>query len=293
MAGLGFVLRNKIWPPAEITGSFADKTVIVTGSNTGIGLEAAVKFVTLGAAKVILAVRSLEKGEHAKEDIEKRTGKKNVLQVWQLDMNDYQSIDAFTQRVDRELEKLDIAVLNAGVVQKNFVESSNGWEMMLQINCISTALLAILLLPKLKASWSESSTPVMEIVSSIGHINANIKATDEKTQLLHQYNNPTGFGTMSQYSLSKLFIMWVLRELAKRCTLPDGTSHVILNDTCPGPTRSDVTRSFDSFIERILRQTILWLMSKPTEQGARTVVGATLLGPESHGRWWVCDEYMT
>ena len=55
------------------TGNCASKTVIVTGSNIGLGIEAARHFTRLDASKVILAVRTLGKGKDAKANIEKTT----------------------------------------------------------------------------------------------------------------------------------------------------------------------------------------------------------------------------
>src|SRR6266536_1040966 len=52
------------------TASFDGQTVIMTGSNTGLGLEAARHITKLGAQRVILAVRSIAKGEAAKKSIE-------------------------------------------------------------------------------------------------------------------------------------------------------------------------------------------------------------------------------
>lgn len=64
------------------TTSFVGKTVIITGSNTGLGREAARHIARLGAETIILAVRSLRKGEAAKRDIEQSTNcGKDVIQV--------------------------------------------------------------------------------------------------------------------------------------------------------------------------------------------------------------------
>jgi hypothetical protein len=65
--------------------SFNGQTVIVTGSNTGLGLEAARHFTRLGASKVILAVRSISKGQEAQKSIEQTTHRLGVCEVWQLD----------------------------------------------------------------------------------------------------------------------------------------------------------------------------------------------------------------
>lgn len=64
------------------TKGFKGQTVIITGSNTGLGLEAARHIVDLGAEKVILAVRDVEKGKDAKRSIEKSTGRENAVEVW-------------------------------------------------------------------------------------------------------------------------------------------------------------------------------------------------------------------
>ena len=66
MPGPGFLLRGKFFPPKQITTTFEGKTVIVTGSNTGVGYATALKYVQLAASSVILGVRSLQKGEIAK-----------------------------------------------------------------------------------------------------------------------------------------------------------------------------------------------------------------------------------
>lgn len=60
------------------------KTYIVTGGNTGLGLETARHLVEFSAARVVLAVRNLTAGETAKKDIEKSTGRKGVVSVSEL-----------------------------------------------------------------------------------------------------------------------------------------------------------------------------------------------------------------
>src|ERR1700712_1695295 len=88
------------------TESFAGRTVIVTGSNTGLGLAAAIKFANLGASRLILGVRSIEKGNAAKLTVEEQSKAKNPdckIEVWQLDMLSYPSVKAFAARATSEL----------------------------------------------------------------------------------------------------------------------------------------------------------------------------------------------
>lgn len=112
-------------PPSNPKTLFKGKNVIVTGSNIGLGFEAALKFVAHDASLVILAVRDLKKGGHAKSLIEERTGKKGRVEVWQLDMNSYDSIQDFANRAST-LDHLDVAVLNAGYFMPAYEESEYG-----------------------------------------------------------------------------------------------------------------------------------------------------------------------
>ncbi|KAG5807343.1 hypothetical protein H9Q74_003488 [Fusarium xylarioides] len=130
------------------TTSFQGQTIIVTGSNTGLGLEAARHFVRLDAEIVILAVRSLERGEAAKASIEASTKRKNVVQVWQLEMDKYDSIKSFAARCN-SLERLDVVVENAGIL-RNTYEESEGTEITIKVNVIGTFLLALNLFPILR-----------------------------------------------------------------------------------------------------------------------------------------------
>ena len=57
------------------------KTYVVTGSNSGLGLETARHLVEFSASRVVLAVRNIAAGENAKKEIEKSTGRKGIIQV--------------------------------------------------------------------------------------------------------------------------------------------------------------------------------------------------------------------
>jgi len=100
---------------------FTSRTIIVTGSNVGLDFEAAVQFTSLGAEKVILPVRNEAKGEAAKQHIEARTRCRDVVEVWQLDMDSFMSITSFANQVHHELPRFDVVVLNAGASPKDLL----------------------------------------------------------------------------------------------------------------------------------------------------------------------------
>lgn len=129
--------------------SFAGLTVIVTGANSGLGLEAARHLVRLETTKVILAVRNLEKGRAAKASIIESTNKpENAIEVWELDLASRASVKAFAARAGT-LDRLDIVIENAGVLSHEFSIAEDN-ERTITVNVINTFLLALLLLPKLR-----------------------------------------------------------------------------------------------------------------------------------------------
>ena len=149
--------------------SFAGLTIIVTGANSGIGLEAARHFVRLDATKVILAVRNLQKGNEAKESIIASTGKEeSIIDVWELDLASRTSVEAFAARAN-SLERLDIVVENAGVLTHDF-SLAEGHEQMITVNVINTIFLAFLLLPKLRSTSTQlKKEVVLTFTGSLTH----------------------------------------------------------------------------------------------------------------------------
>lgn len=238
---------------------------------------------------MILAVRTLSKGEEAKRQIEQRTGRTGVLDVWHLDMMDYGSIQEFANRTTRELERLDIAVLNAGVAMIDFKQSQYGYEQTLQVNVLSTTLLALLLMPKLRASQTADFTPVMEIVGSSNHF--MVTKLNSESEPLASYNQPKGYFAATQYSVSKLLLMYAETALAQLATNKDtGKADFYVTVVCPGATASDLGRDATAWYYRIGMLLFRIIAQRPTEAGARTYVSGVTQGEKAHGRFWKDDE---
>lgn len=141
----------------------------MTGANSGLGLEASRHFVRLGAAKVILACRSEDKGEAARKDIERSTGRHGAVEVWPLDLTSFNSVKGFCRRA-QGLERLDVLILNAGVAVPEFAAADGGYETQIAVNVISTFLMALMVLPKLRETAGRFGVqPHVVCVSSDGH----------------------------------------------------------------------------------------------------------------------------
>jgi NAD(P)-dependent dehydrogenase (short-subunit alcohol dehydrogenase family) len=95
------------------------------------------------------------------------------IDVWILDLVSFSSDAAFADKVNKELERLDIAVLNAAVTKASFTTTSDGWEESLQVNTLSTVLLGIPIMPKLRATANMDHSliyRVREIASRVQNI---------------------------------------------------------------------------------------------------------------------------
>src|SRR2546423_1350281 len=99
----GQLFQKPTLPKADLTG----QTIIVTGANTGLGLDASKHLVRLNVSYLILACRSLSKGEAAKEQILTSVRKSNTkIEVWPLDLCSYASVLDFATRCNT-LSRLD------------------------------------------------------------------------------------------------------------------------------------------------------------------------------------------
>ena len=282
-------------PPADPAVSFASKTVLVTGANTGLGFEAAVKYAMLGASKLILGVRSADKGEAAKQRIMQRSGRNDgdFITVLIVDLADVASVQAFVRSLSEATTRLDVALLNAGLANPSFQLSAAGWEMALQVNVLSTALMAILLLPLLRATAATyGTTPHLTFVNSFGHTLAKREWLDASGSLLKFANKKESWDLRKSYMIVKLQGMAVMQTLARVAAPTAGGSgsspQVIINAVCPSQCKTDLGREH-GLTSKILMAPYQAIFARTAEQGARSLVSATALGPESHGRFWLHD----
>jgi NAD(P)-dependent dehydrogenase (short-subunit alcohol dehydrogenase family) len=104
----------------------------------------------MGAKRIIMAVRTPSKGETALAAIRRETQRRNVGEVWELDLTSLDSVETFAKRIS-ELDRLDGLIANAGVVMGRF-QTVQGLELSLIVNVVATMLLAFRALPKLQES---------------------------------------------------------------------------------------------------------------------------------------------
>lgn len=311
MAGFYRLLHAKYHPPALSEKEFSGKTVLITGGNTGLGLEAAKKIAALDAWTVIITTRDQAKGERAKEEIESVCRERAMddldIRVWPLDMSDFSSVKKFADRVNKELPRLDIAILNAGQINRlwsKVPDASGPWEMTLMVNTLATVFLALLLLPKLLSAAAApgadpTDPPHLNFISSGAAAQEKLEKYskyDGSQNVLEAASKKDAFsGGRGQYAMSKVFLEYGMRRIA---TLPSvakesGEKTVIVNSTCPGMCQSDLGRSWAS--QPLVIRFLLWLFisifARSADHGSRSYVSGVTVGVDGHGKMWKNDKY--
>lgn len=191
-----FLYSQLLFTPQLPDHDFSGQTIIVTGSNTGLGLEAAKHFLHLHCGRLIIAVRNTSKGESAKRTLldSHPDTSADQIEVWPLDLSSQQSVRAFADRASTQLERIDVLVENAGSSAQQFALSPDGWENTLQTNVISTCLLATLMLPQMrKTSARFQTTPHLVVVTSDMHATAKFAERDAPEGILKALNDEKKF----------------------------------------------------------------------------------------------------
>ncbi|KAK4501660.1 hypothetical protein PRZ48_007469 [Zasmidium cellare] len=270
------------------TSDFSGQAVIVTGSNTGLGKEAVRHVVRLGAKNVIMGVRTVSKGEAAAEDIINGCQvSSSVIEVWQLDMANANSVKAFARRAE-SLDRLDAAILNAGVQTMKW-STAGDYESHIAINTINTTLLSMLLLPKLQASAKETGqrgrlTTVGSDLMYFANL-AELETTGSIVQSLSDEARSRSWFSQ-RYAQSKILLFWLTHELSKRNPLTQD-SNVLITVVTPGGCESDLFRDDIGPVGKAIFKFMSGLFSRTTEVGARTYVHAVSseLDAEAHGKF--------
>ncbi|RBR19422.1 hypothetical protein FVER53590_29397 [Fusarium verticillioides] len=177
-----FIWRQIFQPIPSIPNNvdLSGQVALITGSNAGLGFESARQSLALNLSHLILAVRSGPRGDAAAKKLQAEFPSAQV-DVWLVDMSSYDSIMAFPKQCET-LTRLDIAILNAGLSQLTYTRAEEaeekGHEITFQVNYLSTALLALVLIPILREKHGNTSPARLSLVGSDTSYYANWKGRD-------------------------------------------------------------------------------------------------------------------
>ncbi|KAF6763204.1 short-chain dehydrogenase [Ephemerocybe angulata] len=249
------VYKEQFWTvPAVATADLRGLTVVITGANTGLGFEAAKHFASMGPGKLVLGCRSEIKEETGCEVVELRI----------VDMGSFASVRAFADSF--EGERVDIF---------GYKTTADGWEESLQINDIATALLCLLLTPRLVETGDKYKTnPRLVVVSSDTHYWVSIPDEVYEAPSPWKELNKEKYVTRFRYLQTKLLDIFIMQSLAE--LLQD--TRVIVTSMTPGYCASDLDRGFRAAggLLGMINALRKWLLARTSEQGARQIVYAAV-----------------
>ncbi|EPS29927.1 hypothetical protein PDE_04877 [Penicillium oxalicum 114-2] len=270
-------LTDQHVPGADLTG----KWIIITGSNNGIGFEAAKSLAAMGA-NMILACRNPPAWEmHPTAAVEEcraisnAQGHSSTIEWWEIDMADFDSVEEFCARWIKCDRPLDILCNNAGVAPPaQDIVTKDGFEMAHQVNLLSQVLITLRLLPSLARS---AEPRIVCTTSCIHHLGL--------FDLDHFHGGPWKKG--NDYQDNKLYYqMWVI-ELQSRLLRHPEYLHITVNGVNPGFVASSIWTPLTTATDlptHVLKLLLRFFAITP-QQGSLAITHAATspeLGPDPH-----------
>ncbi|KAJ5587587.1 uncharacterized protein N7459_003352 [Penicillium hispanicum] len=265
------------YPPKDT--DLSGQVAIITGGNSGLGLEAASQLLSFKLSHLIIAVRSLPKGEDTAATLRKNYPSATI-DVWRLDMSSYESVQAFAARTEKELSRLDFVILNAGVIGSEFqIAPATGHQDVIQVNYLSTMLLTILLLPILKTKSPAGTPGRITIVTSMLSLTAKF-ANKTQIPLLPSFDTKESYDSMDIYPTSK----FLGQIFAWKLTYAISADDVVVNMVEPGFTKGTNLQRDAPVVVKAALNVLKAVSARSVALGATTYVDAAVVkGKESHG----------
>lgn len=231
---------NVLWVDEKTSSEdISGKVYIVTGANSGVGLETTRQLVKQGG-HVIMACRRPDAAEEVAKSL---TGLKGSYAVMRLDLADLASVRNFVAEFLKKHDKLDALVCNAGLVTfgSEIERTKDGFEMAIGVSYFGHFLLTELLLDIL----TKSAPSRVAIVSSVVHAGNQRNRPDVHLDDLNF--NIRKFNNFAAYAEAKVAVVLYAMELAKRL---EGTG-VTTAAVHPGWARSNF--GGNNWIMKIMR----------------------------------------
>lgn len=235
--------------------SLRGRTVVITGGNSGIGLETAAALAGAGA-RVVITARDLAKGARACAEIRRRTGVE--VELVHLDLADLDSVQHCAAELLDTLGPLHVLICNAGLTLSRRSETAQGFEYLFGVNHLGHFLLVDLLRVRLV----ESAPARIVVVSSDMHRLARRGLHFDDLQTTRRYLS------FLVYSRTKLANVLFTRELARRL---DGTG-VTANAVHPGLVKTNFGGEGDTRITQRVVRSLPRRFALDAAQGADTVI---------------------
>ena len=227
-----------------------NKTAIVTGANSGMGMATARALLDEGAT-VIMLCRSEKRGMEAYRKLLEDGNSRTYLIL--CDLGDYASIRDFCAQVHKRFEHIDILVNNAGFISLDRQLTKEGLERQFGVNHVGHFLL---------------TTELLDMMPEGSRI-VNVASGAHKTGKIHfdDINLEKGFNVVKAYSQSKLANVLFTRELARRLK----PRNITVNCCHPGAVATNIGIDRETGFGKTITGMLKPFFQTP-EEGAKTAI---------------------
>ena len=234
-------------PDPYIPTNLENQVILITGANTGLGLESAKRLAAAGAT-LVLTARSEAKGKQAVQEVidhvqqqqQQSSSKPPTVYSVPLDLCDFQSIREFPKLFEKTVPpgtKIDVLMNNAGVMAIPTRElTTNSYERTFQTNHLGPFALTSVLFPYMNTSNNNNKARIVN-VSSMAYL---IGALDKDGLDLNNLNGQVKYDPWDAYGKSKLENILFTKELQRRVIEKNIPLEVVALH--PGAVRTDLAR---------------------------------------------------
>lgn len=248
-----------------LVGALGDKVFVMTGSNSGIGLETA-RALSTTSAHLFLTVREPEASMNGPLGEVVRSGHVTLVK---MDNSSLASIrKAASEILSASKNQVNVLINNAGVMGLPSLElTEDGFETHFATNYLGHFLLFQLLKPAMLASANSSFPSRIVNLSSSAHRPATLSSSDNYNFEKDAYNSMTAYGN------SKLAMVYMANEVDRRY----GAKGLHANSVHPGGIATNISRHVgEAFVKQITSDESIRKILKSAEQGAATTVLAAV-----------------
>lgn len=181
----------------------SEKTIIITGANSGTGFSAT-RFMSAKGATIIMACRNPEKANKALQSIKSENPKAKVDFI-QLNLGSLASVKQFSEAFKAKYASLDILINNAGVAQTPDIKTEDGFEMQIGINHLGHFALTGYLMDRLVNTLDSRVVTVGSMNGEQGEMNFDNLFFEGEYQAMRAYNQSKLATHLFAYELGKKF----------------------------------------------------------------------------------------
>lgn len=249
--------------------SLEGKVILVTGGNAGLGKQCVLEYAQRNPSELWLVARTLDKAKAAAEDVQKQLTAPANIKTLAMDLASFDSIKAAAAAFVESANRLDILMLNAGIMAQPPGLTKDGYELQFGTNYLGHTLLTNLLLPVLKKTANDLDADTRIItLSSHGH---TLAPTPSGIEFESLKTDASALSAYARYGQSKLAAILWARQMAKE--YPQFTVASIH----PGVVNTNLMNNATAtpMILRVLTSVFGWFLKSPA-QGAMNQLWASV-----------------